>query len=106
MLTIIKLLGRVSVVDMPPSRRFLLDITQHRIGGFSKSAGGPPDIYHSYLGLASLAIMEDSTLKEFDVALCCSKETTSKIERAREGLFNTERREDTLWDNGFWGSTK
>ncbi|KFG87991.1 geranylgeranyl transferase type I beta subunit [Metarhizium anisopliae] len=58
-------------VNIPPSRQYLLDVTQHRIGGFSKHAGGPPDLYHSYLGLAALALMGDTDLKEFDVGLCC-----------------------------------
>jgi len=39
-----------------PIRRYLLDKTQHRIGGFSKMPGDLPDIYHSYLGLAALAL--------------------------------------------------
>jgi len=39
-----------------PIRRYLLDKTQHRIGGFGKLPGDPPDIYHSYLGLAALAL--------------------------------------------------
>lgn len=79
------------MIDVPPSRRYLLDITQHVVGGFSKAVDGPPDLYHSYLGLAALATMGDADLKEFDVGLCCSKETTWKIELARDGLLERAR---------------
>lgn len=91
-------------VSIAPSRRYLLEITQHRIGGFSKIAGAPPDIYHAYLGLAALATMGDTDLKSFDVGLCCSKDTTRKIELARDGLLERVRAEsDNGWaDDGFW----
>lgn len=98
------MLDSFSLVNRAPSRRFLLEITQHRIGGFSKVADGPPDLHHSYLGLAALAAMRDPDLKEFDVGLCCSKETSRKIERAREGLIAASRREAKGWDHGFWDS--
>ncbi|PHH76437.1 hypothetical protein CDD80_1546 [Ophiocordyceps camponoti-rufipedis] len=75
------------VVNEGPARRYLLDITQHRIGGFAKSAGGPPDLFHSYLGLAALALLGEPGLREMDVALCCSRDVSRKIERAREGLL-------------------
>ncbi|KJK80822.1 hypothetical protein H634G_03971 [Metarhizium anisopliae BRIP 53293] len=91
-------------VNIPPSRQYLLDVTQHRIGGFSKHAGGPPDLYHSYLGLAALALMGDTDLKEFDVGLCCSKETVRKIELARAGLFGN--RKGDFDGDGFWESIK
>lgn len=91
-------------VNIPPSRQYLLDVTQHRIGGFSKHAGGPPDLYHSYLGLAALALMGDTDLKEFDVGLCCSKETVRKIELARAGLFGN--RKGNFDGDGFWESIK
>lgn len=96
--------GALDFISAAPSRRYLLEITQHRIGGFGKTAGAPPDIYHSYLGLAALAIMGDADLKDFDVALCCSKETTGKIEKARDGLLELTRNEDQDgWHkDGFW----
>lgn len=97
------MLGNSSFIDIPGSRKYILDITQHRIGGFSKAVGGPPDIYHSYLGLATLAIMGESELKEFDVGLCCSKETSRKVLRARQGLLERTGDENGGWDgDGFW----
>lgn len=84
-----------------PSRNYILDITQHRIGGFSKSVGGPPDIYHSYLGLAALAVLGEEQLKEFDSRLCCSLDTTRTIIMAREGLLAADKLR-SQWDDGFW----
>ena len=102
-----QMLGAPFTVSIAPSRRYLLEITQHRIGGFSKMAGAPPDIYHAYLGLAALATMGDEDLKEFDVGLCCSKDTTRKIEEARDGLLNRSGRDARNgWaDDGFWSSS-
>jgi geranylgeranyl transferase type-1 subunit beta len=98
--------GALDFVSAAPSRRYLLEITQHTIGGFGKTAGAPPDIYHSYLGLAALATMGDGDLKEFDVGLCCTKETAGKIEKARDGLVDavSEKAGDSWDSDDFWGS--
>jgi len=96
-----QLLDQVSMVNLEPSRGYLLDITQHRIGGFSKTVGGPPDIFHSYLGLASLALMGQDSLKSFDVGLCCSEDITRKIALAREGLDQAVQK-DSWANDGFW----
>ena len=100
----LSMLGEATLAGGDGSRRFILDHTQHRIGGFAKSAGGPPDIYHSYLGLAALATMGEEGLKEFDVGLCCTKETTAKLAKARDGLLDATRKGDgSMWqDDGFW----
>ena len=94
------MLDSLSLVNMPPSRGYILDITQHHIGGFSKAVGGPPDIYHSYLGLGALALMGEPELKAFDVGLCCSLETTRKVELARGGMLGAKSR--TITGDGFW----
>jgi geranylgeranyl transferase type-1 subunit beta len=86
------------LISRPAARRFLLDKTQHIIGGFSKHPGGPPDMYHSYLGLAALATMGEPGLKEFDAALAVSAETARKIAAARLGL--TARRNTSKSDLG------
>lgn len=102
-LPVFQMLGNSTIVKVIPSRRYLLEITQHHIGGFSKSVGGPPDMYHSYLGLAALATMGDNDLKEFDVGLCCSQETTRKIQKARDGLIESTKGNRKAWrDDGFW----
>jgi len=94
------MLDSLDVVNAAPSRRYLADVTQHRIGGFGKAVGSPPDIYHSYLGLAALAVLGESGLKEFDIGLCCSKDTARKVELARAGLLEKER--NVFDGDGFW----
>ena len=83
----LSILGHGDLLTPAPARRFLFDKTQHVIGGFSKYAGGPPDIYHGYLGLAALATMGDPAVNEIDAALCVSVNTIRKIEKARDGLL-------------------
>ncbi len=87
-----------------PARNYLTGITQHIIGGFSKTTGAPPDIYHSYLGLTALAVMGEPQLKEVDSELCCSAEVAACIAKARDGLLAAEKATAaTNWENdGFW----
>jgi geranylgeranyl transferase type-1 subunit beta len=74
------------LISRPAARRFLMEKTQHVIAGFSKHPGGPPDMYHSFLGLAALATMGEPALKPFDAALAVSDDTAVKIAAARNGL--------------------
>lgn len=89
-------LGSLAVLDLPDSpdpaavqaqRRFLLEKTQHIIGGFGKHPGSPPDVGHACLGLAAMATMGDPALKKLDASLCVSVETVRKVEKARRGLL-------------------
>lgn len=73
-------LGRLDLVDIGAAREYLLDQTQHVVGGFGKTAGDPPDIYHSYMGLATLAVMGEEGLKECDSVLCFSKDARNHAE--------------------------
>ncbi|KAF2749645.1 geranylgeranyl transferas-like protein type i beta subunit [Sporormia fimetaria CBS 119925] len=73
-------LGHLHLVDTQRIRLWLLDMTQHFIGGFGKLPGDPPDIYHSYLGLFTLAMFGEPRLKEADAALCISKAAKERIE--------------------------
>jgi len=75
------MLGQASLINKDGCRLFLLDKTQHRIGGFGKSPGYPPDIYHSYLGLATLAILKEPGLKPVDPAICISIQARQNIEK-------------------------
>ena len=53
------MLGAGGVIPHADVRRYLLEKTQHMVaGGFGKFPGDPPDIYHSYLALASLSMLE------------------------------------------------
>lgn len=81
-----QLLGHPSLIDAAPSRAFLLDKTQHIVGGFAKHPGGTPDPYHSYLGLAALATLGDHELGGFDAGLCAPEGVVRRIERGRAAL--------------------
>jgi geranylgeranyl transferase type-1 subunit beta len=87
------MLDEGELINAGPACRFILDITQHQIGGFGKAGGSPPDIFHSYLGLAALAMMGEENLKSFDVGLCCSKEAADKIQLASRGLLQAVKEE-------------
>lgn len=94
-------LGSLAVLDLPVTaaaaaadpaatqaqRRFLLEKTQHIIGGFGKHPGSPPDVGHACLGLAALATMGDPALKKLDASLCVSVDAVRRVERARRGLL-------------------
>ncbi|KAF2109043.1 geranylgeranyl transferas-like protein type i beta subunit [Lophiotrema nucula] len=76
----LKMLDHLELIDTRPIRRWLLDKTQHVVGGFSKLPGDPPDIYHSYLGLAILSIFGEPGLKDVDAALCMSNRAKEHLE--------------------------
>lgn len=86
-------LGRAELWDWKPSRRFLLEKMAHRIGGFSKHPGGPPDVYHACFGLTALAVMGEPGLSELDSALAIPVRTVRVIEQAREALLESAREE-------------
>ncbi|KAM0323720.1 hypothetical protein ACHAQA_008657 [Verticillium albo-atrum] len=83
------MLSQTGLIADAPSRNFLLSKTQHLIGGFAKYPGGPPDVHHAYLGLAALATMGDTSLRDFDAGLCVSAETVDKIRAARAALIES-----------------
>ncbi|KAH8675256.1 terpenoid cyclases/protein prenyltransferase alpha-alpha toroid [Xylariales sp. PMI_506] len=88
-------------VSRAAGRAFLLEKTQHIIGGFGKHVGAPPDVYHAYLGLAALATMAgddeaaegggdsgsprvEPGLAPFDVRLSMSKAAARRVAQGRE----------------------
>ncbi|KAG0650703.1 Geranylgeranyl transferase type I subunit beta [Hyphodiscus hymeniophilus] len=75
--------GHPDLINLEEMRRFLFEQTQHMIGGFGKTPGDPPDIYHSSLGLAALAAMKEPSLKGLDPALCISIDQREQIVRLR-----------------------
>ena len=64
-------------------KRYLLEVTQHKIGGFSKAPGEHPDLMHSYLGLAALAVMNQDGVKQLDPALCAGFDVRRKLAKLR-----------------------
>jgi len=92
------MIGQAHLVDANSIRRFLFEQTQHQIGGFGKCPGNPPDIYHSYLGLAALATMKEPGLKEFDPVLCISKQQRKNIDRMRKDGLAPKK---IYWKHGY-----
>ena len=74
------MLGHLDLIEIKSCREYLLERTQHMIGGFGKMPGDPPDIYHSYLGLAALALYEKDGLTSFYPALCMSVHAATRFE--------------------------
>jgi geranylgeranyl transferase type-1 subunit beta len=101
------LLEASKLVDSEPARRFILEKTQHIIGGFSKSPGGPPDMYHAYFGLGALSTMAKNNREEglgwFDYRLSVSEEAGERIEKGRE-IFTRKYERDP--DLDAWELTK
>ncbi|OTB11534.1 hypothetical protein K445DRAFT_212580 [Daldinia sp. EC12] len=89
------MLGESKVLDRAPARKFILEKTQHMIGGFGKHPGAPPDVYHGYLGLAALATLanaegderKEEGLGRFDPRLCIGIEASQRLSKAREALL-------------------
>ncbi|KAF2842742.1 terpenoid cyclases/Protein prenyltransferase [Patellaria atrata CBS 101060] len=67
------ILGKLNLLSYTENQLYLLSKPQHAIGGFGKLPGDPPDIYHSYLGLAALGVLGNDAVKPVDPALCFSK---------------------------------
>ncbi|KAK5659256.1 hypothetical protein OQA88_1348 [Cercophora sp. LCS_1] len=79
-------LGKEDLITHQPARRFLLEKMQHPIGGFGKTPGAPPDVYHACFGLAILATLAGKGLNRLDSSLAVPVETVRRIEKARKGL--------------------
>ncbi|KAK4641850.1 geranylgeranyl transferase type-1 subunit beta [Podospora bellae-mahoneyi] len=79
--------------DWAPARRFLLEKMAHRIGGFSKYPGGPPDVYHSCFGLTVMSLMGEPGLQKLDGGLAVPVVTVGVIEQARGELLRRARGE-------------
>lgn len=69
----LNMMNRLTLVDATRNRRYLLEKTQHIVGGFGKGVGEPPDLLHSYFGLVSLAFQGEPGLESVDPALCASQ---------------------------------
>ncbi|KIW72169.1 hypothetical protein PV04_00387 [Phialophora macrospora] len=67
------------LVDTEAMRRYLLGKVTHIIGGFGKGPGEVPDLLHSYLGLATLAIYNEPGLKAFEPTFCMSAEAVERM---------------------------
>jgi geranylgeranyl transferase type-1 subunit beta len=69
----LEILGHADLIDVPAMEAFL-DKTISKYGGYGKHPDSYPDVMHSYMGLAGLAIFKSKGLKEFYCPLGCSLE--------------------------------
>lgn len=75
-----QILDQSTLPNTESARRWLLERTVHpQLGGFGKIAGDLPDVYHSYLGLATLSLFGEEELKPLDPGLCISKEAKGRL---------------------------
>jgi geranylgeranyl transferase type-1 subunit beta len=78
--TPLQILGRMDIISPKPIRRYLLDKTQHAMGGFGKVVDDPPDMYHSFLGMMVLAMFGEPGLQNVDAALCITDRAKRHLE--------------------------
>ncbi|KAL6709681.1 geranylgeranyl transferase type-1 subunit beta [Coniothyrium glycines] len=78
--TPLQILGYLHIINKQPIRKWLLDKTQHMVGGFGKVTGDPPDMYHSFLGLMVLAMFGEPGLQDVDAALCITNRARKHLE--------------------------
>ncbi|OJJ47458.1 hypothetical protein ASPZODRAFT_130926 [Penicilliopsis zonata CBS 506.65] len=74
------MLDRLALVDVELNRRYLLEKTQHIVGGFGKGVGETPDPLHSYFGMVSLAFQGEAGLQNTDPALCISSRAVERLQ--------------------------
>lgn len=65
---VLKILGAQKLIHKRGLRKFLLTC-QTKYGGFSKTPGVIPDIYHSYYGFCAFSLLEESGLPSMCVEL-------------------------------------
>ena len=84
------MLGGLDLVSLGPVRRYLLEKVQHLVmGGFGKLPKDPADIYHAYLGLATLALIDGNKAEHAVIG--------PDIEN--NGRWNTSEQDSTLMND-------
>lgn len=74
------ILGHPNLYNQEAVQRYLLQKTQHpALGGFGKTPGALPDLYHSYMGLAALGLTGFEGLKAVDGTMCISEEASARL---------------------------
>ncbi|KAJ5585275.1 uncharacterized protein N7459_005075 [Penicillium hispanicum] len=74
------ILDRYFVIDDVRNRRYLLEKTQHLVGGFGKGVGDLPDLLHSYFGMVSLAFQGEAGLNRVDPTLATTERVSQHLE--------------------------
>jgi geranylgeranyl transferase type-1 subunit beta len=77
----LSVLGKAGLIDKSRLRNYLLEKVQHPIGGFGKGVGEPPDVLHSYLGLAVVGLLgaNGDGVKRVEPTLCVSESVAEKV---------------------------
>lgn len=91
------MLDRYSVIDDARNRQYLLEKTQHLVGGFGKGVRDPPgktrwpsawrdradpsspDLLHSYFGMVSMAFQGEAGLARVDPALVTTERVAQHL---------------------------
>ncbi|CAI7633391.1 unnamed protein product [Penicillium bialowiezense] len=73
------MLDQYGVVDEARNRQYLLEKTQHLVGGFGKGPGDPPDLLHSYFGMVSLAFQGEPGLNAVDPTMGTTERTVRHL---------------------------
>ncbi|KAF9563763.1 Geranylgeranyl transferase type-1 subunit beta [Mortierella alpina] len=72
-------MGSMDLVNYSCNRGYLME-TQHKMfGGFGKWVGTYPDVLHSYMGIASLALMDEPGIRPLDPKLNISKRVQERL---------------------------
>ncbi|KAG9320925.1 hypothetical protein KVV02_001730 [Mortierella alpina] len=72
-------IGSMDLVNYSCNRGYLME-TQHKMfGGFGKWVGTYPDVLHSYMGIASLALMGEPGIRPLDPRLNVSKRVQERL---------------------------
>ncbi|CAG8342058.1 unnamed protein product [Penicillium salamii] len=79
LLTPNQMLDQYGVVDEVRNRHYLLEKTQHLVGGFGKGPGDPPDLLHSYFGMVSLAFQGEAGLNAVDPTMGTTERTVRHL---------------------------
>ncbi|KAF9955939.1 Geranylgeranyl transferase type-1 subunit beta [Mortierella alpina] len=72
-------MGSMDLVNYSCNRGYLME-TQHKMfGGFGKWVGTYPDVLHSYMGIASLALMGEPGIRPMDPRLNVSRRVQERL---------------------------
>lgn len=78
-LSSLAILGRLSWIDGPKLRRFILDAQDSETGGLADRKGDMVDVYHTVFGIAGLSLLGYENLEPVDPTYCLPAKLTSKI---------------------------
>lgn len=84
-LSALSILGRLHWIDGNALTEFILDCQDEDGGGISDRPEDEVDVYHTYFGVAGLALMGHSGLKGIDPTLALPVEVVDRLKSKRSG---------------------